>query len=701
MSFLAPLFLLGGLALAGPVIFHLIRRMTRERQTFSSLMFLHSSPPRLARRNRIEHWLLLLLRCLALALLAVGFARPFFKQAPLADPIGAQPKRMVVLVDVSASMRRAGLWSAARERVAATLRRVAPADQVAVFAFDRRTVPLISFAEWNRTTPGDRAALVNARLNATAPGWAGTHLGNALIAAAEALAETEGKSPFTGPREIVLVSDLQSGSRLDSLQAYEWPKGVVLTLEPLRAANRTNAGLQLVADTPDATPATRAAIRVRVTNSSESQREQFKVGWMRADSAEFAVPPLDVYVPPGQIRIAAVPVPKDTPGLTRIGLRGDDEDFDNQVFAIPPAQQRLSVLWLGTDAPDDTRQSLFFLSRALGDTPRLAVKVIAHSPSALLPPAEIADASVIFVTDAISAAQAGALRAQAMAGKTLVFAPKSAAAAPTFAALLGREGLALEDVQPANYAMFAEIDFQHPLFAPFDDPRFNDFTKIHVWKYRKFSAAAIPGAHVVAKFDSGDPAMLDVPIGRGRLVVFAFGWQPDDSQLAVSSKFVPLLYSLLELAGGAMESPAPWIVGDAVPVPAGSEPTALRTPAGKTIALPAGTASFADTNEPGFYEFTTGGHTQRFVVNLDANESRTAPLAIDELEHLGVPAAVAHPASPRTSGQPQLLAAAEAENRQKLWRWFIAATFCVLLIETALAGRAARRLRLNPEEAPS
>ena len=32
----------------------------------------------------------------------------------------------------------------------------------------------------------------------------------------------------------------------------------------------------------------------------------------------------------------------------------------------------------------------------------------------------------------------------------------------------------------------------------------------------------------------------------------AAGWQPDDSQLAVSSKFVPLLYSLLELAGGGI-----------------------------------------------------------------------------------------------------------------------------------------------------
>ena len=701
MSFLAPLFLLGGIALAAPVIFHLIRRTTRERTTFSSLMFLLPSAPRLSRRSRLEHWLLLLLRCLALALLALGFARPFFKQAPLLDPTSAQPKRVVVLVDVSASMRRAGLWSAAKERVAAVIHRAAAADQVAVLTFDRRATTLVSLDEWNRAAPGDRAGLVTSRLDAVTPGWAGTHLGNALITAAEALAETDGKAPSTGPREIVLVSDLQAGSRLDTLQAYEWPKGVALVVEPLKARNVTNAGGQLVADSTDSAAAVGAAVRVRVTNSAESQREQFKLGWMRNEGAEFAGPPLEVYVPPGQSRVVAVPVPKGVTGLSRISLRGDDEDFDNTIFAIPPTQQKLSVLWLGADAPDDTKQPLFFLRRALSDSPRLAVKVIAHAPSAPLLPDDLHGATVVFVADPLPPILAAELHQMALGGGTIVFTPKSAAAAPTLAALLGRDGLALEEAKPANYAMFAEIDFRHPLFAPFADPRFSDFTKIHIWKYRKLATAAIPDAHVVVKFDSGDPALLDVPVGRGRVLVLTAGWQPDDSQLAVSSKFVPLIYSLLELAGGAAEAPAQWFIGDAVPVPASADAVAVRTPTGKSLALPVGAASFADTNEPGLYEFMANGRIQRFAVNLDANESRTAPLGTDELEHLGVPVTAARTDALQKPDDTKLLAGAEAENRQKLWRWFVTATIFVLLIETALAGRTARRLNLKPEEAPS
>ncbi len=45
MSFLAPFFLLGALAVAAPILFHLIRRTTRERKAFSSVMFLLPSPP--------------------------------------------------------------------------------------------------------------------------------------------------------------------------------------------------------------------------------------------------------------------------------------------------------------------------------------------------------------------------------------------------------------------------------------------------------------------------------------------------------------------------------------------------------------------------------------------------------------------------------------------------------------------------------
>ena len=51
-------FACGALAVALPVVFHLIRRTSRDRMPFSSLMFLSPTAPRLTRRSRLDQLLL-------------------------------------------------------------------------------------------------------------------------------------------------------------------------------------------------------------------------------------------------------------------------------------------------------------------------------------------------------------------------------------------------------------------------------------------------------------------------------------------------------------------------------------------------------------------------------------------------------------------------------------------------------------------
>ena len=87
---------------------------------FGSLMFLEKSPERLTRRTRLERWLLLLLRCLAVILLALAFGRPFMKSFALPNEDSAI-NRAVILVDRSASMRRENLWDQALETASASI----------------------------------------------------------------------------------------------------------------------------------------------------------------------------------------------------------------------------------------------------------------------------------------------------------------------------------------------------------------------------------------------------------------------------------------------------------------------------------------------------------------------------------------------------------------------------------------------------
>jgi len=241
--------------------------------------------------------------------------------------------------------------------------------------------------------------------------------------------------------------------------------------------------------------------------------------------------------------------------------------------------------------------------------------------------------------------------------------------------------------------MLADIDFRHPLFSPFADPRFSDFTKIHFWRYRRVDAGAISSARIIAKFDSGDPALLEIPIGRGRLLLLTAGWHPEDSQLALSTKFVPFLYSILEEAGVANPAPIQYHVGDMVPLSSsggpGAKPLTITPPDGAAVTMSAGETNFSKTLSPGIY---TIGSTpaRRFAVNLDESESRTTPLPQDELERLGAPVSKPKASAAVEAKRKIRLQNDELESRQKLWRWFIVATVAVLLSEIWLAGRTAR-----------
>jgi hypothetical protein len=237
--------------------------------------------------------------------------------------------------------------------------------------------------------------------------------------------------------------------------------------------------------------------------------------------------------------------------------------------------------------------------------------------------------------------------------------------------------------------LFGEIDFEHPLFTPFADPRYSDFTKIHIWRHRELEW---PEGRVLARFDNRNPALIQIAAEEGVLWVLTTGWHPKDSQLALSSKFVPLLYSVLQQSGGLASGRTQFEVGDAVSLPrTGDGPTVIRRPDGSEQSW-AMEGPYLDTDLPGIYTVLSAEPPVRFAVNIAPEESQTAPLSPDELEQLGARI---------ESGSRENLALAEVrkrqlrsselEGQQKLWRWLILGALMAVLLETWLAGRITRR----------
>ncbi|MDG2124673.1 MAG: BatA domain-containing protein [Verrucomicrobiales bacterium] len=105
MAFLNPLLLYGLAAVSVPVIIHLLNRRRFRKIPWAAMRFLKTSVQRNQRRMQVEDWILLAVRCLLLALLALAFARPAIEDLAAS---WLQPRHtLAVVIDDSASMAAA------------------------------------------------------------------------------------------------------------------------------------------------------------------------------------------------------------------------------------------------------------------------------------------------------------------------------------------------------------------------------------------------------------------------------------------------------------------------------------------------------------------------------------------------------------------------------------------------------------------
>jgi len=298
----------------------------------------------------------------------------------------------------------------------------------------------------------------------------------------------------------------------------------------------------------------------------------------------------------------------------------------------------------------------------------------------------------VIVTSETTTHNSRDLRTYVQNGGTLLYVVTLAGKMSSLATLAGVPLFDAEEAPVKRDVMLGAIAFDHPLFAPFAGAGFNDFTKIRFWKYRKIDPKALDDATVVARFENGDAAILEKTLGKGRLVVMTSGWQRDDSQLARSSKFVPLMTSLLEVRDPLRFVATNVKVFDRVPIPPGDDPATPRVihkPSGATSTLDSD--GFAGTDEPGVYTIDVpgGSRPMAFAVNLDPAESKTSPLAVETLEQFGCK--MVNPSRKSVDAeQLRQMHNGELESRQKLWRWLILAAITVLIVETWLAGRLSR-----------
>lgn len=722
MSLLAPFYFFGAAAIVGPILFHLIRRQPKGKVPFSSLMFLQATPPRLTKRSRISNWLLLLLRAMALLLLALAFTRPFLRFTNTTEETVAG-RRMIVMLDTSASMQRTGLWEKSLAEIDTILDDLQSADEIALVSFDDSATLQVAFDESRTLNLEDTKENLRNVVGSIGPTWRGTQLAAALEFCGELamnvqvnddritdVEDNSERSEFqsdqfesvsargaTQPAQLILISDLQQGSSLSRLQNYAWPKRLKLDIRPVVTKDQTNASIKILTAT-DASGDEQERARIRVTNSGNSQGSTFSINWTETATAEVAESDdavraavnggvaLQTKVAPGQSRVVSIPNPSGR--FKGIELAGDQSSFDNRYYVVDPEVVEDQIFFFGSDT-EEPRSSLFYYLEKLplGAANRRVTK-------RKLKPGEIEGVASLKPSLLIlSAAPAGELDAEIQdyliaGGQLLAVLSDSREAEELLSFLSGLSDAKFtgQEVKSTDYAMLSGIRFKHPLFQKMAEPKFSDFTKIRFWKHH-WVKSNLQSSSTIASFDDGSPAIIEHQLGDGAIYVLCSGWQPEASQLALSTKFLPLIDAFAS-RGRTRAPPLSLTVGDAVPFSV-SASGVLTKPDGTEIEYRSeGDREVID--QPGIYQLVDAQKTVSFAVNLGDDESRVEVMPLDEFERFGalLGKTLDNETATRINRQMKDI---ELEKSQGLWHWLVVAALVLILTETFLSGRITNR----------
>jgi hypothetical protein len=690
MSFLAPAFLAALAAISIPVIIHLINRERKVVVEFPSLMFLQRIPYRSVRRQKIRHLLLLILRCLALALVVAAFARPFFQRRAAAIG-GAGAREVVILLDHSASMAYAGRWDKAKAEARKIVSGLGGSDRatLVVFASDA------AVASDPMATPDRVVASINAaKLSAEA-----TRYGPALKLASQIIGAS------TLPRrEVVLISDFQKVAWANHNEVT-FPRGTVVTPVDLGGAATADVAVSQVTTDRDSTGAqdhlTVASRLINTGRASKTVQATLAIGGRDVQTKSVTVPASGAL----QVAFSPIAVPN---AATRASVRVTPDSLtldDVLAFTVAP-DAAVSVLLVEPTNPRDD-QSLF-LSRALAIGDRPSFRVAERRINELTP--RDFDGRALDVLDEVAppAGDVGKrLRAALDGGTGLVVVPGEQATetwpVEWRSVLPAKVGPVVDRTADAGGTL-SSIDYAYPTFEVFNAPRSGDFSTAKFYRYR--SLVPQPGSIVGARFDDGAPAIVEHAVGSGRIVVWASTLDTYWTTLPLQPVFLPFVHQLGKHVGRYADPRASFVAGDVLDLSRHGELTApfqagraadsanaliLEAPSGARERVTAsGPNHLVTLREQGFYELrgpdTPVGSGRPIAVNVDPTEAD-----LSHLDPQDVVVAVTAVDGQRQPGSDfNTVTPHEQEQRQKVWWYLLLVALLLMAAETALSNRLSR-----------
>jgi len=534
---------LGVLGGAIPIIIHLLNRRRFKIVRWAAMEFLLASLKKNYKRVRMENLLLLLLRVLMIVLIALALARPRLSESGLLSAVGTESRHAVILLDDSYSMgygRGADTCFAnAQKEAGEILGLLNRGDVVSLLAVSDLTRPIIKEA----TIDLD---LVRNEIKLARPGWGGTDLRQALVAAADLLDST--KKPR---KEIFIITDMQ---------ALAWGTAQAEPDAELKAAlDRIGKEAKVfVVDVGSGEPENTAVTRiepvssiigtgspsefaVEVTNFGRSKRAGVEVNFL---VDKFSQDKQEIDVEPGKTETVTFSHSFNTAGphLVQAELSDDPLKADNIRHLAINVESVVPVLLVnGEPDPELDKNETYYIERAFRPPVEMGERQVSHVEPAVISEFGVSAADfgkyrlVVLANLASLAAENAVPRLEDYVrngGALIIFLGDRIDAAfyneqlfkGGSGLLPARIGAEVGSTGPDKTGMHIElVEPVHPSFERFTGERaFFINRKLLFYKYLDLELPKnMEDIRVVARFEGGSPAIVEKTFGRGKVMLFA------------------------------------------------------------------------------------------------------------------------------------------------------------------------------------
>ncbi len=716
MSFLNIGLLGGAAALSIPIIIHLFHKSRFKVVKWGAMHLLELVLRTNQRRVKIEQWILLAIRCIIPALLALAMARPLWQGS--GSLLGDSKTSTVVLLDNSYSMdaSHAGTttFTKAKDEAQRLIANLQKNSEVQVIMMGQGGQGLLD-------SPTYDISRMTQVLGKTSAGS-----GTARVPAALDFAATTMEKMHEQARQVVMLTDFQRTS-------FEATEDKLLAASIARMKSQAAAPAITFWDVGQDVKENIAIesldfsrlmigvgqkiqIRANLRNFGDANHRDLRVT-LKVDGKDKTASQVTL-APHAKAQVLFTHA-FDSAGshVIEVSTEPDALAADNSFLASIAVRDRLPVLLVdgAPGAPtDDIKGETGYLQIALSPFAAGKVEMSDLLQAKVLTPEalnakELTDAQVVVLANVrkLSDEQVRALEEFVKAGGGLLLFPGDRTDMAWWNGALAKLAplpitvMAGDTKEGSPSVSIAGQRFENPALELFNDPRNGTLSEaqIKVWyKMRGVEKSGGPLDPVVlARLDSGDPFLVEKPFGDGRVIACATACDADWSNLPARPSYLPLVQRLCVYLGSNVFPPRNLEVGQQLisflPADAAGKKVVLTGPdlIPHDVAVvkkgERGVVEYGPVFAPGLYTLAPPtGTPLHYVFNTDRKESDLTKLSESEINEV----AKAHGVSLVRSFSEYKQLDHTQRYGAELWKWVLWTLLGLIFLELFLQQYFAR-----------